>query len=191
MAKFNGADGRQVVVHTLDKRRQYGVRFHKQGAWLATGATADISALVRATAAWMSGADLEQTRAVAPFVRFGTWALAHERQPLGRVELAWWHKLDSFHLPPRDRHPRALALLQAAHAQPSLRQLMPVTSHFMLWFSATIDYPYARVGFSIDPYRDGRYLVRDRGEVVARTATPEEAVAIVVAALPEDTGPAL
>ncbi|MFJ2779539.1 MULTISPECIES: DUF6193 family natural product biosynthesis protein [unclassified Kitasatospora] len=190
-AEFKDADGRWVCINTPNRRRRHDVRFRKQGAWLATGRTADLAAVVRATVAWMSGADLEQTRAVAPFIRFGDWAVAHEREPLDPVELAWWHKLDRYHLPPWDRRPHSRALTEAAHAQPALRRLMPVNSHYMLWFSTRVNFPYASVGYSVDPHHDGLYVVRnEKGEVVARTETPEEAVALVVAALPEDAGPA-
>ncbi|MFJ9847533.1 DUF6193 family natural product biosynthesis protein [Kitasatospora sp. NPDC101155] len=188
-AEFSN-DGRRVVVLVLRDERGYWVRCHKQGAWLATGVTAELIAVVRAAAAWMGGAGLEQTRDVAPFIRFGDWAVAHEREPLDPVELAWCHKLDSLRLSPWDRSPRNLALLEAAYARPELRRLTPVTSHFMLWFSTRAHFPYARVGYSIDPHPDGRYVVRDKGDVVAHTASPEEAVALVVAALPMDIGPA-
>lgn len=58
----------------------------------------------------------------------------------------------------------------------------------MLWFSTRPQFPYARVGYSIDPLLDARYVVRDKGDVIAHTASPDEAVGLVVAALPEDTG---
>ncbi|MFI9329235.1 DUF6193 family natural product biosynthesis protein [Kitasatospora sp. NPDC052868] len=188
-AEFSN-DGRRVVVLFLRDERGYWVRCHKQGAWLAAGVTTELIAVVRCAAAWMGGADLEQTQAVAPFIQFGNWAVAHEREPLDPVELAWCHRLDSLRLSPWDRSPRSLALLEAAHARPELRRLTPVTSHFMLWFSTRADFPYARVGYSIDPLPDGRYVVRDKGDVVIDTASPEEAVALVVSVLPKDTGPA-
>ncbi|MEV6205854.1 DUF6193 family natural product biosynthesis protein [Kitasatospora sp. NPDC051914] len=191
-AAFEDADGRRVIVRALREDGGYLVRCRKQGAWLAGGRTADPAAAVRAVTAWMGGADLERTRAAAPFVRFGDWAVAHEREPLSPVELAWWHRLDFLLLvPPRQGAETGLhVLLKAAHAHPRLRRLTPVTSHYMLWFSTRSEYPYERVGHSVDPLRDGSYLVRAiDGADVATTATPEEAVALVVAALPEDCGP--
>ncbi|MFD8781691.1 DUF6193 family natural product biosynthesis protein [Kitasatospora sp. NPDC059599] len=182
--------GRRVVVHLLRDGRGYWVRLHRKGAWLAAGSTAELTATVRVAAAWIGGANLERTRALAPFIRCGDWALAHEREPLDPVELAWWHMIDSHRLSPWGGNPHSLALLEAAHARPELRQLMPVTSHFMLWFSTRVQYPYTRVGYSIDPRPDGRYVVRNRGDVVAHSASLDEALALTVAALPEHTLPA-
>ncbi|MCX4993395.1 DUF6193 family natural product biosynthesis protein [Streptomyces sp. NBC_00568] len=160
------------------------------GTRLACGWTADLAEAVRATAAWTGGAGLEETRARAPFIRFRPWALDHEREPFGVVELTWCAKLDRIHMPPYDRHPRPHAVLAAAYAQPVLRRLMPVNSHFNLWFSTSVeDIWKTRVGHIICPYDEGLYGVRNQGRLVARTETPEEAVAFVVAALPEEFGP--
>ncbi|MFJ3791452.1 DUF6193 family natural product biosynthesis protein [Kitasatospora sp. NPDC090091] len=171
--------------------RTFQVNLQDNGTRLACGWTADLAEAVRATAAWTGGAGLEETRARAPFIRFRPWALAHEREPFGAVELTWRVKLDRIHMPPYDRHLRSHALLAAAYAQPVLRQLMPVNSHFDLWFSTSIkDFWKTPVGYTIHPYDEGLYGVWNKGEPLVRTKTPEEAVAMVVAALPEGLGPA-
>ncbi len=191
LAEYVGAgSGRRVMVYPPGEvRRTFQVSFQDTGTRLACGWTADLTEVVRATAAWSGGAGLEETRARASFVRFRPWALAHEREPFGAVELTWWSKLDRIHMPPDDRHPRAHALLAAAYAQPVLRGLMPVNSHFNLWFSTSVKEPWkSRVGYVICPYDDGLYGVRNAGELVARTETPKEAVALMVAALPEGLG---
>ncbi|MFJ9519926.1 DUF6193 family natural product biosynthesis protein [Kitasatospora sp. NPDC101801] len=183
--------GRRVMVYPPKGQRAFQVNLQAKSTRLACGWTADLADVIRATAAWISGAGLEQTRAHSPFIRFRPWALAHEQEPLDAVELAWCSKLDRVHMPPDDRHPRAHALLAAAYAQPALRQLMPVNSHFNLWFSTTVDgWMKTRVGYLICPYDEGRYGVHSESGLVARTETPEEAVALVVAALPPDLGPA-
>ncbi|MFG2914751.1 DUF6193 family natural product biosynthesis protein [Kitasatospora sp. NPDC048298] len=86
---------------------------------------------------------------------------------------------------------RARAVGRAAYDQPVLRRLMPVTSHFDLWFAtgATGQRSATRVGPMIWPHDEGRYGVRDRGELLARFETPEEAVAFVLDVLPEGIGP--
>ncbi len=184
--------GRRVMVYPPgEERRTLQVNLQDNGTRLACGWTADLAEVVRATAAWTGGAGLEETRACAPFIRFRPWALVHEREPFAVVELTWRAKLDRIHMPPYDRHPRPHAVLASAYAQPVLRQLMPVNSHFNLWFSTSVaEFWKTRVGYGICPYDEGLYGVRNRGELVAHTETPEEAVAFVVAALPEGLGPA-
>jgi len=187
----SGSSRRVMVYPPGERRRTFQVNLHDHGTRLACGWTGDLTEVVRATAAWSGGAGLEETRARASFVRFRPWALAHEREPFGTVELTWWAKLDRIHMPPYDRHPRAHALLVAAYAQSALRGLMPVNSHFDLWFSTSIEESWkSRVGYVIRPYDEGLYGVWNDGELVARTETPEEAVALMVAALPRGLGPA-
>jgi hypothetical protein len=188
----NAGSGRRVTVYPPgERRRTFQVNLHDNGTRLACGWTAELTEVVRATAAWSGGAGLEETRARASFVRFRPWALTHEREPFGAVELTWRAKLDRIHMPPYNRHPRAHALLAAAYTQPVLRRLMPVNSHFNLWFSTSVEESWnSRIGYLICPYDNGLYGVRNDGELVERTETPEEAVALMVAALPEGLGPA-
>ncbi|MER5642142.1 DUF6193 family natural product biosynthesis protein [Kitasatospora sp. NPDC002227] len=186
-AVFGDEDGGLVSVHTGPRDSgHHRVRCNRQGAWLAGGMTAETAAVVGAVAAWVGGASLSRTKEAAPFIHFEPWALAHEREPFGPVELSWWHLIDAAGRPwARHRlQDRQLALLRAAQARPELRRLTPVTSHFTLWFSATPTYPYERVGCSIEPRADG-YLLRYRGSRTAiHLTTPEEAVSLAVAALP-------
>jgi hypothetical protein len=183
----DASGGRRVVVRPPGEGRPtFQVNLQANGPYLAWGWTADLAEVVRATAAWMGGAGLEETRGQAPFVRFRPWALVHEREPFGAVELRWRAKLDRVHMPPYDRHPRVHALLAAAYAQPALRRLMPVNSHFNLWFSPRVEeFWKARVGHVICPYDEGLYAVWSGGARLAHTETPEEAAAFVAAALPE------
>ncbi|MFJ5228287.1 DUF6193 family natural product biosynthesis protein [Kitasatospora sp. NPDC088391] len=185
--------GRRVVVHPVDEeRRAWWVHLQRDGLRVAGGRTADLAEVVGAVLAWTGGAGLEETERHAPCIGFRPWALAHEREPLGVVELEWCRRLDGVHLPPMNRFPRVHALLAAAYAQPVLRRLMPVTSHFNLWFStsSTANRSTTRVGPMVRPHDEGYYGVRDRSELLARFETPEEAVAFVVAVLPEGVGPA-
>ncbi|AZK95291.1 MULTISPECIES: DUF6193 family natural product biosynthesis protein [Streptomyces] len=186
------ARGRRAMVYPPGNRcRTFQVSLDDNGTRMAYGKTADLAEAVRATAAWTGGAGLEETRAQTPFVRFRPWALVHEREPFGAVELTWQAKLDRIHMPPNDRHLRPHALLAAAYARPVLRRLMPVNSHFNLWFSTRVEESWkARVGPVVCPYDEGFYGVQSKGERIARTETPEEAVALLVAALPEGLGPA-
>ncbi|MFE0461095.1 DUF6193 family natural product biosynthesis protein [Kitasatospora sp. NPDC058965] len=186
-----GSGKRVLVRPPSDRERGFRASLHDHGTLMAYGWTADLAEVVTATVAWLAGLGLEETRARAPFVEFRPWALAHEREPFGAVELAWWSKLDRIHVPPYDRHPRAHALLAAAYAQPALRRLMPVNSHFDLWFATSrTEYRTSRAGYVIRPNDEGRYGVWHGGELLSRFETPEEAVALVVSAVPEGLGPA-
>ncbi|MGW3390895.1 DUF6193 family natural product biosynthesis protein [Streptomyces cinereoruber] len=110
------------------------------------------------------------------------------RAALGRTA----ERLDLVHMPLHHGRTRPHALPAAAYAQPVLRRLMPVNSHFDLWFSTSVKEAWtAGIGYSIRPYdEDGLYAVRNRGKLLARTGTAEEAVAVPVAALSEGIGPA-
>ncbi len=180
------------VSPTGEQCRTFWVYLQSNGLRLAGGLTADLAEVVRAVVAWTGGAGLEETKEQASCIDFRPWALAHEREPLGAVELEWCRRLDGIHMPPMNRFPRVHALLAAAYAQPVLRQLMPVTSHFNLWFSTstTANRRTTGIGPMIWPHYERSYAVRNGHEVLARFETPEEAVAFVVAVLPEGIGPA-
>ncbi|MFJ9692700.1 DUF6193 family natural product biosynthesis protein [Kitasatospora sp. NPDC101183] len=186
--------GRRATVSPPGSgRRTFQVRLHGLRAPLASGGTSDLARAARATAAWMGGEGLGTTKARAPFIRFRPWALEHEREPFDAVELAWRIKLDRVHTAPYSRHPRVHALHEAAYAEPVLRALMPVNSHYNLWFSTaekSDEYSKKKVGYTLVPYDEGLYGageglygVWNRSEVVARCETPEEAAALVVASI--------
>jgi hypothetical protein len=84
-------------------------------------------------------------------------------------------------------------LVEAAYAEPKLRQLFPFTSLRALLFSQCTDYPYTWDIPLIEPRGDGRYLVMaaDRVTSLGETDGAAEAVALVVAHLPADVGPAV
>ncbi|WP_370377651.1 DUF6193 family natural product biosynthesis protein [Catenulispora sp. GAS73] len=74
-------------------------------------------------------------------------------------------------------------------------QLLPYTSHWVLCFSRCTGNPYTYDVPCID-YVEGHYRVRwpgwgDTTRVLGEAATAEKAVALVVAHLPEGTGPAV
>ncbi|WP_345286804.1 DUF6193 family natural product biosynthesis protein [Kitasatospora albolonga] len=175
------------------------IALESRGVPMAGGWVTDPAEVVRATAAWLSGAGLGETKALAPGIEYRPWAVEHEQEPLDAVELVWHIKLDRFHTSSWGRRPRTHALLVAAYAQPALRRLTPITSHFNVWFSTRIEFFEDRgtrqagfghwagqVGYGLLPHDERLYGVRRRGgELVARTETPEEAVSLVVAALPD------
>ncbi|MER5307461.1 DUF6193 family natural product biosynthesis protein [Streptomyces sp. NPDC002773] len=83
--------------------------------------------------------------------------------------------------------------VRAAHARPRLRQLFPLVSHGVMYFSSCTGMPAAHVGGQVHPRgADGRYRVAGPKGVgtLGRAETLEEAFALVVGNLPEECGPA-
>ncbi|MEU7295263.1 DUF6193 family natural product biosynthesis protein [Streptomyces exfoliatus] len=84
--------------------------------------------------------------------------------------------------------------VRAAYAQPRLRQLFPLVSHGVMYFSGCTGMPAAHVGGQVQPRgTDGLFRVRGPKGLgtLGRTETLEEAFALIVANLPEECGPAV
>ncbi|MER6098888.1 DUF6193 family natural product biosynthesis protein [Streptomyces sp. NPDC001728] len=84
--------------------------------------------------------------------------------------------------------------VRAAHAQPRLRQLFPLISHGVMYFSGCTGMPAAHLGGQVHPRgADGRFRVAGPKGVgtLGRAETLQEAFALVVAHLPEECGPAV
>ncbi|MFD9034701.1 DUF6193 family natural product biosynthesis protein [Streptomyces sp. NPDC059567] len=84
--------------------------------------------------------------------------------------------------------------VRAAHAQPRLRQLFPLVSHGVMYFSGCTGMPAVHVGGQVYPRGDdGRFWVRGPKGVgtLGRAETLEEAFELVVRFLPDDSGPAV
>ncbi|MET7912016.1 DUF6193 family natural product biosynthesis protein [Streptomyces avermitilis] len=83
-------------------------------------------------------------------------------------------------------------LLEAAYAEPRLRQLFPWTGMGELHFSRCTEWPWAWDIPYIQPAAEGAYWVSGplRSESVGLAATPQEAVTMVVDRLPPNCGPA-
>lgn len=77
-----------------------------------------------------------------------------------------------------------LAVLEAAHEDPVLRQMYPYTSHAHVHFSSTTRFPYEVALPFVMPLADGRFRVRGRHAEIAEADTAAEAVAVVVAHVP-------
>ncbi|MBW5483994.1 hypothetical protein GPJ59_19440 [Streptomyces bambusae] len=84
------------------------------------------------------------------------------------------------------------AMVEAAYAQPRLRELYPSLSHGILLLSRWTGYPPDRAVPAVHPVAGGGYQITRHGEGrLGETATAEEAYALVVAHLPERCGPAV
>ncbi|HEY7222818.1 MAG TPA: DUF6193 family natural product biosynthesis protein [Micromonosporaceae bacterium] len=90
------------------------------------------------------------------------------------------------------RFRRTADVIEAAYAEPMLRQLFPYSSHASLCFSACTGLPYSEGIPRIDLDGHG-YVIRAWlfGDVLGEAETPQGALAIVLAHLPPDLGPAV
>jgi hypothetical protein len=191
-------DREPLVVRIAAKERGFGFSGWSRGVELITGYTEDLEAVVRVGVAWGEGTSLPELHGRFPFLHHSERAEAHERGPAAEVELQWRLLHEQAAEAPEFAGFRLL--VQAAHAEPRLRQLYAFSSHWVLGFSGRTGQP-SKVEVVIAPAYDGRpYRVREYlhvgdgviGDgVIGEAATAEEAVALAVAHLPADLGPAI
>ncbi|MEU8782742.1 DUF6193 family natural product biosynthesis protein [Streptomyces sp. NPDC048637] len=126
-------------------------------------------------------------------------ATAHSEGPTEAVEARWqllvrsWQRQRERHeaRTPGKPYPGIVPLLEAARADPCLRQLHPFTSHFTVCLSSCPEYPYV-VRAAVTPLHDGRFRVHHPGTSTEPdyADTAEEAVALAAAQLTDGPGPA-
>ncbi|MFG2820890.1 DUF6193 family natural product biosynthesis protein [Kitasatospora sp. NPDC048365] len=169
--------------------RAFILSFWERGVGMARGTTTSLDAVASAMGAWQSGATLAQLKSACPFVDYSRLAEAHERGD--GVEAQW----TSY------RHTTARfvdhELIEAAYAQPQLRVLFPFHSLNSLNFSRCTGFPYTHDIPVITP-ANGRYRVTwwhtrsPHGPAdIGEAESPDEAVALVLAHLPHNCGPAV
>lgn len=129
-------------------------------------------------------------REALPFLQFDPIAEAHERGPAAAVS-AQWDRLKG-KAAGAPSFPEFGLVVEAAHAEPRLRQLFPFASHWTLAFSSCTGRPY-HDEVAIAPYRGGQYLVlrHPNTGVLGEVPTAAEAVALALAHLPDSVGPAV
>ncbi|KUH38870.1 MULTISPECIES: DUF6193 family natural product biosynthesis protein [Streptomyces] len=116
-------------------------------------------------------------------------AVARERGPAHVVDLQWRRLREQA---VEADYSDFLVLLDAAASEPRLRQLFPFTSMWVLCFSSNIEKPSLAEAPAVVAQLDGRFEVKtDRwGDIIGETDSAHEAIALVVANLPERLGPA-
>ncbi|WP_369275806.1 DUF6193 family natural product biosynthesis protein [Streptomyces sp. R11] len=134
------------------------------GVELITGATPDLADVVRAGAAWGQGRSLRELRAELSFLRSSKRAEAHERGPAAVVELQWRTMQEQAAEEPD--FTGFGELVEAAHAEPRLRQLYVFSSHWTLGFSSCTRYPFRDEVAIVpshngSPFRVKRHLMDD------------------------------
>ncbi|WP_415948334.1 DUF6193 family natural product biosynthesis protein [Streptomyces sp. KLOTTS4A1] len=185
------AGRKPLSVYIGATSRWFSVSGWGQGIELITGATPDLADVVRAGAAWAQDTGLVELRARLPFLHSSARAEAHERGPAAVVELQWRTMREQ--ATEASDFPGFGALVDAAHAEPMLRQLYVFSSHWTLGFSSCTGFPFRDVVGIAPGHKGSAYLVmkRPHGEILGETATAEEAVALAVSHLPTGLGPAV
>ncbi|MFF1452230.1 DUF6193 family natural product biosynthesis protein [Streptomyces sp. NPDC058274] len=180
-----------LSVHVGAESRLFGVRGWSQGIELITGATPELADVVRAGVAWGAGVRVRELTAELPFLHLSRRAEAHERGPAAVVDLQW-HAMREEAAGAPD-FPEFGELVEAAHAVRQLRQLYVFSSHWILGFSSCTGFRF-KVEVAIAPSHGGgpyRVQKHPHSEIIGEAATAQEAVALAVAHLPVDLGPAV
>lgn len=176
-------DQRHTSILIGIQERVFLIEFWAQGVMMAQGKTVELHEATEAAYVWHTGSSLCDLRAAWPFVHFGPLAEAHER---GDAPQAKWQILrDAPRLP--ELHP----LIDAAMAEPRLRDLFPYTSHDTLHLSRCTGYPYTTDLPYVKPLGGGRLQVIEPTGLHHTAAGAADAVAILLAALPRGCGPAV
>jgi hypothetical protein len=154
------------------------------GVCLGSYQTGSLDEVVRVFGLWLlKGASVSRL-GEEPIVDLRPDALAHEQGPAAYVEYRWNE------LAVHPWNPRVGEMARAAMEEPSLRALLPYTSHHVLNFSRSTGYPFSFDCPSIDPLEDGSFEVTHRDGTVIGTGDARQAAALAAAHLPPGCGPA-
>ncbi|TXS54380.1 DUF6193 family natural product biosynthesis protein [Streptomyces sp. t39] len=181
---------RPLVLRLAADRRLFTVGGWSRGVELVRGSTTDLGDVVAAAVAWGEGRSLGDLHALFPFLSSDEQAMAHETGPEAVVDLQW--RLLRERAAGETGFPAFGLLVEAAYAQPVLRRLSVFSSHWVLGFSAGTG-PSSGAEVAVAPAYGGRpYEVRRflHEGVIGEAGTAEEAVALAIARLPADLGPA-
>lgn len=179
----------QLDINAGSTRRCWGITGWGQGVWMIGGSTQQLVDVARAAQLWREGIPLRDIRQAVPFVELTRLAEAAEQGPEQLVAAQWqWLREDA----EQANWPEHQALVEAAHAEPRLRQLYPYTSHWSLRFSTTTGFPFSPDAVCLEATLNGLFIAKTsfRGAVLGQTGTAEEAVSIAVGHLAGDPGPA-
>ncbi|MFK0263641.1 DUF6193 family natural product biosynthesis protein [Streptomyces angustmyceticus] len=104
------------------------------------------------------------------------------------VESTWRRMLEHHSAARRSGSPE---VIEAAAAEPRLRQLFPFLSHGCLTFHRNTAYPWSNDLPFIACTTPYKVYATGYAELLGETETAQEAAALVVAHLPRDCGPAV
>jgi len=181
-----------LTISASQVERRWSVRGTEsaQGMALIEGSTQDLVQVARAANAWHAGTALVDLRQVASFVELTGRFEVPDEDPVLLTESEWQHlRKEAAEV----GWPQYLALIEAAHAEPKLRALYPLTSHWTLRFSTRIRPELSRdvlVCLDAPSEADSGYVVRSAylSTALGVTTTAAEAVALAVTHLPPGLG---
>ncbi|WP_433319542.1 DUF6193 family natural product biosynthesis protein [Micromonospora sp. CA-269861] len=178
-----------LTVSASTDERRFRIEGWGQGIQLIAGTTGDLVEVVRAAHDWRAGMPLHGIRRSVPFVMLTRRGEVVEHGPARVVAAEWqWLRQRSEEID----QPHYQALIEAAYNEPRLRQLYPYTSHSVLNFSTTTGYPFSPSPVSLGALGShSNFRVWARSDLLCETATATEAVAVAVAHLSADLGPAV
>jgi len=187
-----------IPVSCAGQTRSFGIVGWIRGVYTLSGGTPDLREIVRFVAAWNAGMALADLQDSFPWIHIEDKAFAHEKGPAEAVAFQWERVKAQMRGELTDGDfPLGMRLVEAAYAEPRLRQLYAYTSHWVLCFSRCVGYPFTDDIPCIDYvipeqlYRVRRPGWGDTTRTLSGPVTAEEAVAIVVAHLPAGTGAAV
>ncbi|WP_426512669.1 DUF6193 family natural product biosynthesis protein [Dactylosporangium sp. McL0621] len=171
-------------------------RERAQGFTVIGGETPDLAQVARAAQGWHDGAALAGIVEAASFMELTGRSEWPGSEPAQMAEAEWEQlRREAAELALKWTWPEYEALVEAAYAEPRLRQLYPFTTHVALRFSTR-----TRPALDIVPvclhagrgpnFSVTRGFVADEDGPLATAATAEEAVALAVRHLPPGIGPA-
>lgn len=187
----NVAHRGKLQVSASHVKRQWYIQGDErdQGLALIEGVTLDLTQIARAAQAWHDGVPLTSIPHAAPFVKLTGRFEVPDRDPARLVESEWLHLRKEA---AETNWPEYHALIEAAYAEPRLRQLYPFTSHWSLRFSTKTRPNLSReIMVCVHPGRSKDYTVTMgyTGQNLGETTTAEEAVTLAVRNLPADLTP--
>ncbi|HKT02055.1 MAG TPA: DUF6193 family natural product biosynthesis protein [Rugosimonospora sp.] len=177
-------DNGELQAHLLLNpwRRQFYLALRADRSILLQGYAPDLAAAAKAAQLWVSGTEPGLVAAAWPFL--GSVALAEARERGDRREASWLWLYENHCATAVASRLRAFVSL--AFHDPKLRALRPYTSHWILCFSRTCDWPFSRDHPAVEPApTPDRYVVRTRDGRIHDETDAAGALRLVLADLPD------
>lgn len=164
--------------------RKWWVSGAANNGLLINGTTPHLHQLPKVVLGWAAGTGLDEIAQVVDFdVLTGRFEVP-DGNPADVIAAEWQYLLKDAQ---ESDWPEYQVLIEAAYAEPRLRELYPYTSHYALSFSAT-PYPFTpSFATLVAPRGGGDYTVREwwNGPTLTQVGTPAEAIAVAIDRLPE------